>query len=119
MQPGPPDVGASVAHRSRSAFPARALMREVANRRRAVLLMGPTGSGKSDWGVLLAETLALEIVSVDSALVHRCMDIGTAKPAAAMLLPLTPHPNHSRDPAEHSSAVDSTRDPSPSLPHTC
>ena len=42
--------------------------------------MGPTGSGKSDLAVRLAEQLPLEIISVDSALVYRGMDIGTAKP---------------------------------------
>ena len=57
---------------------------EPAPRRRALLLMGPTGSGKSDVAMRLAETLPVEIVSVDSALVYRGMDIGTAKPSAAM-----------------------------------
>ncbi len=50
-------------------------------KRSAVLLMGPTGSGKSDLAVRLAESLPLEIISVDSALVYRGMDIGTAKPS--------------------------------------
>jgi tRNA dimethylallyltransferase len=50
-------------------------------RRSAVLLMGPTGTGKSDLAVRLAERLPLEIISVDSALVYRGMDIGTAKPS--------------------------------------
>ena len=49
-------------------------------RRRAVLLMGPTGAGKSALAVRLAEEFPLEIVSADSALVYRGMDIGTAKP---------------------------------------
>jgi tRNA dimethylallyltransferase len=49
-------------------------------RRGAVLLMGPTGTGKSALAVNLAGALPLEIVSVDSALVYRGMDIGTAKP---------------------------------------
>jgi len=53
----------------------------VPKRRSAVLLMGPTGSGKSDLAVRLAEQWPLEIVSVDSALVYRGMDIGTAKPS--------------------------------------
>ncbi|HWX81660.1 MAG TPA: tRNA (adenosine(37)-N6)-dimethylallyltransferase MiaA, partial [Steroidobacteraceae bacterium] len=42
--------------------------------------MGPTGAGKSALAVRLAEQLPLEIISVDSALVYRGMDIGTAKP---------------------------------------
>ena len=54
----------------------------VAQRRQAILLLGPTGSGKSDLAMHLAEALPLEIVSVDSALVYRGMDIGTAKPNA-------------------------------------
>ena len=85
-------------------------MREAANRRRAVLLMGPTGSGKSDLGVRLAETLPLEIVSVDSALVYRGMDIGTAKPTAAERLRVAHHLIDIRDPAENYSAGDFTRD---------
>lgn len=46
----------------------------------AVLLMGPTASGKSGLAVKLAHALNGEIISVDSALVYREMDIGTAKP---------------------------------------
>src|SRR5260370_9666643 len=84
MQPWPPDVGAFVADRSRSAFFARALMPEVPNRRRAVLLMGPTASGKSDLGLRLAEALPLEIVSMDSPRLYPGMDFGPAKPTSAM-----------------------------------
>jgi tRNA dimethylallyltransferase len=49
----------------------------------AVLIMGPTASGKSALAVALAERVDLEIVSVDSAQVYRGMDVGTAKPDAA------------------------------------
>lgn len=49
----------------------------------AVFLMGPTGAGKTQVALELAEHLPLEIVSVDSALIYRHMDIGTAKPDAA------------------------------------
>ncbi len=48
-------------------------------------LAGPTASGKTDLAVALVEALPLEIISVDSALVYRGMDIGTAKPDAATL----------------------------------
>lgn len=48
---------------------------------RAILLLGPTASGKSAAALALAEHLDLEIVSIDSALVYRGMDIGTAKPS--------------------------------------
>jgi len=44
------------------------------------VLAGPTGAGKTDWAIRLAEQAPVEIVSVDSALVYRAMDIGTAKP---------------------------------------
>ncbi len=49
----------------------------------AILLMGPTGAGKTDAALALVERLPLEIVSVDSAMVYRGLDIGTAKPDAA------------------------------------
>ncbi|MBE0435838.1 MAG: tRNA (adenosine(37)-N6)-dimethylallyltransferase MiaA [Methylomicrobium sp.] len=49
----------------------------------AVFLMGPTASGKTALSVRLAEALDAEIISVDSALVYRGMDIGTAKPTEA------------------------------------
>lgn len=49
----------------------------------AILLMGPTASGKTALGVALAQALNAEIISVDSALVYRGMDIGTAKPTLA------------------------------------
>lgn len=48
----------------------------------AIFLMGPTASGKTDLAVGLAASLPLEVVSVDSALVYRGLDIGTAKPDA-------------------------------------
>ncbi len=51
----------------------------------AVFLMGPTASGKTELAIRLVEALPLEIISVDSALVYRGMDIGTAKPTPAEL----------------------------------
>src|SRR5882762_9983596 len=45
------------------------------------ILTGPTGAGKTDWALGLAESAPVEIVSVDSALVYRGLDIGTAKPS--------------------------------------
>ena len=51
----------------------------------ALLLLGPTASGKTACALALAQTLPVEIISVDSALVYRDMDIGTAKPSAAEL----------------------------------
>ncbi len=51
----------------------------------AIFLMGPTASGKTGLAVELAQRLPVELISVDSALVYRGMDIGTAKPDAATL----------------------------------
>ena len=48
----------------------------------AILLLGPTASGKTACALELARTLPIEIISVDSALVYRDMNIGTAKPSA-------------------------------------
>lgn len=51
----------------------------------AIFLMGPTASGKTGVAVELVQRLPCEIISVDSALVYRDMDIGTAKPDAETL----------------------------------
>jgi tRNA dimethylallyltransferase len=69
-----------------------------------VMLMGPTGAGKTDAALALAERLPLEIVSVDSALVFRQMDIGTAKPPPEVLAAVPHHLVDILDPAERYSA---------------
>jgi tRNA dimethylallyltransferase len=92
------------------AAPDQAPQRGAADRRQAILLMGPTGSGKSELAMRLAEMLPLEILSVDSALVYRGMDIGTAKPTAAMRGRVPHHLLDIRDPAESYSVGDFTRD---------
>lgn len=51
----------------------------------AIFIMGPTASGKTGLAVELYEHLPVELISVDSALVFKDMDIGTAKPEASML----------------------------------
>jgi tRNA dimethylallyltransferase len=51
----------------------------------AVAIMGPTASGKTAAALAIARAMPVEIISVDSALVYRGMDIGTAKPSAAEL----------------------------------
>ena len=51
----------------------------------AVSIMGPTGTGKTDLAVELVSRFPFEIISVDSALVYRGMDIGTAKPEKEIL----------------------------------
>ena len=52
-------------------------------RPRVLVIAGPTGAGKSDYALQLAQRVPVEIISVDSAQVYRGMDIGTAKPSAA------------------------------------
>lgn len=66
----------------------------------AVLLMGPTASGKTALAVSLAQALNAEIISVDSALVYRGMDIGTAKPTVAERGGITHHLLDILDPSE-------------------
>ena len=89
---------------------AGASIREAFARRGAVLLMGPTGAGKSDLAVRLAREFPLEIVSVDSALVYRGMDIGTAKPGLDSRRTVPHHLIDIRDPAATYSAGDFVAD---------
>ncbi|MBF0255764.1 MAG: tRNA (adenosine(37)-N6)-dimethylallyltransferase MiaA [Gammaproteobacteria bacterium] len=68
--------------------------------------MGPTASGKTELALELAERCRGEIISVDSALVYRGMNIGTAKPDAASRARVAHHLIDIRDPAEAYSAAD-------------
>jgi tRNA dimethylallyltransferase len=76
----------------------------VEPRPRVVLLMGPTGAGKSDVALELAARMPVEIVSVDSAMVYRGLDIGTAKPAREVREGIPHHLVDVLDPAESYSA---------------
>ncbi|PIO93545.1 tRNA (adenosine(37)-N6)-dimethylallyltransferase MiaA [Pseudomonas syringae] len=72
----------------------------------AIFLMGPTAAGKTDLAIELTKVLPCELISVDSALVYRGMDIGTAKPSKAQL---AEHPHRLidiLDPAQSYSAAD-------------
>jgi tRNA dimethylallyltransferase len=69
-----------------------------------LILTGPTGSGKSDWAVALAEAAPVEIISVDSAQVYRGLDIGTAKPDRRLRERVPHHLVDICDPAESYSA---------------
>lgn len=72
--------------------------------------MGPTASGKTALAISLRQQLPVELISVDSALIYRGMDIGTAKPSAEELA-LAPHRLLDiRDPAETYSAAEFRRD---------
>lgn len=72
----------------------------------AIFLMGPTAAGKTDLALELARVLPCDLISVDSALIYRGMDIGTAKPERA-ILDAFPHALIDiRDPAESYSAAE-------------
>ena len=84
----------------------------MASRRQppAIYLMGPTASGKTDLAVELRRRLPVDIISVDSALVYRGMDIGTAKPDAATLAQAPHALIDIRDPTESYSAAEFRED---------
>jgi tRNA dimethylallyltransferase len=76
----------------------------------AVFLMGPTAAGKTDAAVALHERLGCELISVDSAMVYRGMDIGSAKPSALELKRAPHRLIDIRDPASPYSAADFRQD---------
>jgi tRNA dimethylallyltransferase len=76
----------------------------------AILLMGPTASGKTALAIDLVERGPFEIISVDSGMVYRGMDIGTAKPDAATLARAPHRLIDIRDPADAYSAAEFRRD---------
>ena len=72
----------------------------------AIFLMGPTASGKTDLAMELCRVLPCELISVDSALVYRGMDIGTAKPSKEQLAEFPHRLVDILDPAQSYSAAD-------------
>ena len=76
----------------------------------AIALMGPTASGKTALALDWAERLGGEIVSVDSALVYRGLDIGSAKPTAAEQRRVPHHLIDVRDPWQPYSAAEFAQD---------
>ena len=76
----------------------------------ALALAGPTASGKSAAALAIAQEHGAEIISVDSALVYRGMDIGTAKPSAAERARVTHHLIDIRDPLQAYSAAEFAAD---------
>ncbi len=63
-------------------------------------LMGPTGSGKTELAMRIADAMAVDLISVDSAMIYRGMDIGTAKPSADLLQQYPHALTNILDPAE-------------------
>jgi tRNA dimethylallyltransferase len=76
----------------------------------AIALMGPTASGKTALAVDWAERLGTEVISVDSALVYRGLDIGAAKPDAGLQRRVPHRLIDIRDPQETYSAAEFARD---------
>jgi tRNA dimethylallyltransferase len=72
---------------------------------RVVAIMGPTASGKTGAALAIARELPCEIISVDSALIYRGMDIGTAKPSADEQAAVAHHLIDIRDPSESYSVM--------------
>ena len=72
---------------------------------RAIFVMGPTASGKTDLAMRLCDRLPCDLISVDSAMVYRGMDIGTAKPDADTLAAYPHRLVDILDPAEAYSAA--------------
>ncbi len=72
--------------------------------------MGPTASGKTALAIELRKILPVELISVDSALIYKGMDIGTAKPNAEELLAAPHRLLDIRDPSQAYSAADFRRD---------
>src|SRR3569832_1580314 len=81
-----------------------------AGKPRAIALAGPTASGKTAAALAIAAEHDAEIVSVDSALVYRGMDIGTAKPTAEELAQAPHHLIDIRDPSQPYSAAEFVAD---------
>ena len=75
-----------------------------------IALAGPTASGKTAAALAIAERYPVEIISVDSALVYRGMDIGTAKPSACELAAVPHHLINIRDPLQAYSAAEFVHD---------
>jgi tRNA dimethylallyltransferase len=75
-----------------------------------VALIGPTCSGKTAAALAFAASMPSEIISIDSALVYRGMDVGTAKPHAAELAAVPHHLINTLDPTQSYSAADFVRD---------
>ncbi|AJZ87922.1 tRNA delta(2)-isopentenylpyrophosphate transferase [Klebsiella michiganensis] len=85
-------------------------MTEDKKRPQAIFLMGPTASGKTALAINLRKTLPVELISVDSALIYRGMDVGTAKPTEQEQAQAPHRLMDLLDPAQAYSAADFRRD---------
>ncbi len=91
---------------------ATSIANNVATNTRCIALAGPTASGKTAAALAIASQIPVEIISVDSALVYRGMDIGTAKPTAEERALIPHHLIDIRDPLDAYSAAEFLEDAS-------
>ncbi|MGH8168141.1 MAG: tRNA (adenosine(37)-N6)-dimethylallyltransferase MiaA [Woeseiaceae bacterium] len=112
MQSWAPNLDDRQPRGSGQAFSARTVTDMMSEQRNwpAICLMGPTAAGKTELALHLAEALPADIISVDSALVYRGMDIGTAKPDAETRRRFPHRLIDIRDPEQNYSAGDFVRD---------
>jgi tRNA dimethylallyltransferase len=82
----------------------------MSSKKPIICIMGPTASGKTDLAIELCKQLPCDIISVDSALVYRDMDIGTAKPDQKTLQQAPHRLINIIDPSQHYSAADFAKD---------
>lgn len=75
-----------------------------------IFLMGPTAAGKTDLSLKMIEQLPCEIISVDSAMIYRDMDIGTGKPSLVLRQKIPHHLIDILDPTDNYSAADFRND---------
>ena len=82
----------------------------------ALMILGPTASGKTALAIELAKRISAEIISIDSALVYKKMDIGSAKPDEAEMAGIVHHLIDVREPFESYSAADFVKDATALIP---
>ncbi|MCZ6643749.1 MAG: tRNA (adenosine(37)-N6)-dimethylallyltransferase MiaA, partial [Gammaproteobacteria bacterium] len=78
----------------------------MAGERRVLALIGPTAVGKTEIAIQIARRLPISLISLDSVMVYRDMDIGSAKPTPAVLREYPHALVNIRDPSESYSAAD-------------
>jgi tRNA dimethylallyltransferase len=86
------------------------MCRQLIAQQTCLAIMGPTASGKSQLSMDVARVLPIEIISVDSALIYRQMDIGTAKPSFDELALVPHHLINTHDPLDSYSAAEFVED---------
>ncbi|WWO97560.1 MAG: tRNA (adenosine(37)-N6)-dimethylallyltransferase MiaA [Candidatus Dasytiphilus stammeri] len=92
-------------------------MNKVIQLPKAIFLMGPTASGKTELAIKLSQFIPIEIISVDSAMIYREMNIGTAKPTNQQLCQVPHHLLNIRDPSETYSVAEFRKDAIKKMDH--